>query len=66
MTCEHCEQKGFTYTEQYRHECEVRYICILPTLNIRRSLLQVIEEKRGLKAVEKIKEDMVKFWKNKK
>jgi hypothetical protein len=38
---------GHTYTEQYRHECEVRYICARPTRQERAEYLAGVDKRRG-------------------
>lgn len=34
-------------SEEWRHECEARYILNMPTIHQRRSTLEAIEKKRG-------------------
>jgi hypothetical protein len=52
-------------SEQYRHECELRYIASLD-LSGRRKYLALVLEKRGVKQLEKLKEGLTELWKNKK
>jgi hypothetical protein len=54
-----------TYSEQYRHECELRYIASM-NLSGRRKYLGLVLEKRGVKSLEKLKEGLVELWKDKK
>ena len=52
-------------TEQYRLECEARHMLTLPLIQ-RRKELKEIEEFRGVKAVEYLKEEILKQHKYKK
>ena len=47
--------------EQHRHECEVRWVAsfILPE---RRKYLDVVEQKRGLKARKRLEEGLKELW----
>lgn len=47
--------------ETYRHECEVRWVAglILPE---RRKYLDVVEQKRGLKARKRLEEGLKELW----
>ena len=56
--------KDWSYSEQYRHECELRYICGL-TLNARRRYLALVLENRGIKAQQHLKDELEKIWKAK-
>ena len=38
--------RGFTWSEQYRNECEARYVLAMP-LEKRRAWLAELEKKRG-------------------
>ena len=51
--------------EEYRHECELRYIIKLPLQN-RRKYLALVGERRGIKAQRKIEVDLIEIWKEKK
>lgn len=51
-------------SEQYRHECEIRYITSLK-LKERREYLALVAQHRGVEAVELIKNELVQIWKNK-
>ena len=53
-----------TSSEQYRHECELRYIANMD-LSKRRKYLALVLEKRGVNELEKIKEGLTELWKNK-
>ena len=52
-------------TEQYRLECEAKYLLTLP-LTQRRNELNEIEKFRGIKAVEYLKQEILKQNKLKK
>ena len=54
-----------TYSEQYRHECELRYIASMD-LKGRRHYLGLVLEKRGVVALNKLKEGLERIWKNRK
>ena len=53
-----------TYSESYRHQCELRYIASMD-LSGRRKYLALVLEKRGVDALEQIKEGLTELWKNK-
>ncbi len=52
------------YGEQYRHECEVRYLASLP-LQTRRKVLGLIGDARGHEAQKRLQDKLVELWKNK-
>jgi hypothetical protein len=54
-----------TSSEQYRHECEIRFIASM-NLSGRRKYLGLVLEKRGVKSLEKLKEGLTELWKSKK
>jgi hypothetical protein len=54
-----------TSSEQYRHECELRYIASM-NLSGRRKYLALVLDKRGVKSLEKLKEGLQKIWTSKK
>ena len=54
-----------TSSEQYRHECELRYIASMD-LSGRRHYLGKVLQKRGVVALNKLKEGLEQIWKNKK
>jgi hypothetical protein len=59
------QTNGETYSEEYRHECELRYIASM-NLSERRKYLGLVLEKRGVVALEKLKESLTKLWTDKK
>lgn len=56
--------KGWNYSEEYRHECEVRAVANMP-LQKRREFLALVQEKRGLDARLKLQEGLTQLWKTK-
>ena len=58
-------QKGLTYSEKHRHECELRYIASMD-LSGRRKYLALVLEKRGIESLERLKTGLELMWKNKK
>ena len=52
-----------TNNEQYRHECEVRWIAKMP-LQLRREYLQLVEQKRNKQAREQLEQGLIEIWKN--
>ena len=53
-----------TYSEEWRHECEVRWLASQP-LEVRRKVLGLIADARGVKEQERIKAGLIQLWKNK-
>ena len=54
-----------TSSEQYRHECELRYVASM-NLSGRRKYLGLVLEKRGVVALNKLKEGLTELWKKNK
>ena len=54
-----------TYSEEYRHQCECRFIATLPLAN-RRKYLEDIQTKRGIAEKLRIQQTLTEIWKNKK
>lgn len=52
-------------SEQYRHECELRYLASM-NLSGRRKYLALVLDKRGVEALEKLKEGLTELWTDKK
>ena len=50
-----------TSSEKYRHECELRYIASM-MLSERRRYLGKVLEKRGVVALDKLKEGLTELW----
>lgn len=63
--CESCSPTpGLTYTEQYRHECEVRHVQNMPTRDRRIYYLlgpRGVKEQRGQEAARRIIRDLKQF-----
>ena len=53
-----------TYSEQYRHECEVLWLTKLP-LETRRKVLGLIEDARGKQVRKTLESELIEVWKNK-
>lgn len=53
-----------TYSEQYRHECEVRWLASQP-LQVRRKVLGLIGDARGHEAQQRLQDELVEIWKSK-
>ena len=58
------QTNGETYSEEYRFKCELKYISKL-TLQERRNYLGLVESKRGLKELNRLKEGLTELWKKK-
>ncbi len=62
------EQKSLlnnSYSDEFRHECEIRYIASMD-LSGRRKYLALVLDKRGVKSLEKLKEGLTELWTKKK
>lgn len=57
--------RGYTYTEEWRRICEARYVLKLPTLAARRDYLAKVESRRGVAACNELKAEMMKQHKPK-
>jgi len=53
-----------TYSEEYRHECEVRWLVSLD-LTTRRKVLGLIGDARGLETQKRLQAELIELWKNK-
>lgn len=49
-------------SEEWRHECEARYIALRPTLVERRQYLEAVERKRGFEAANELRATMKLLW----
>lgn len=54
--------RGFTWTEQHRHECEVRHVARLPTKGQRAAYFEGLEKWRGPDAVARLRADVAAAW----
>jgi len=59
------QTNGETYSEEYRHQCELKYIASMD-LSGRRKYLGLVLEKRGVVALNKLKEGLTELWNKKK
>jgi hypothetical protein len=53
-----------THSEEYRHECEVRWLVSLD-LTTRRKVLGLIGDARGLETQKRLQAELIELWKNK-
>ena len=53
-----------TYSEEYRHQCEVKWLSRL-SLQDRRLFLADVQEKRGLTAANNLKGSLTELWEKK-
>ena len=58
------ESKPDTYSEEWRHACEVRWLT-KQSLEVRRKVLGLIEDARGKQARQTLEAELIKIWKNK-
>lgn len=56
-------QLNDTYSEEYRHDCELRWLEKLP-LQIRREYLVLVEQKRNKQARDRLEKGLIAIWKN--
>ena len=56
------DQRGHTYSEAFRHECEVRYVLALPSKWARRDYLNSLHKWRSPAAVERLRADVAAAW----
>lgn len=56
------DARGFTYSEQWRHECEVRYVMRLPTRERRAAYLEHVRKHRGSDAAARLMVDVQQAW----
>ena len=61
MTQEQRSLLNNSYSDEYRHECELRYIASM-NLSGRRKYLALVLDKRGVKSLEKLKEGLTELW----
>ena len=55
------EQK-YTWSEEFRHECELNMIMKKKTREERRSYIDGVERIRGIESANKIRSDILKLW----
>jgi hypothetical protein len=65
MTQEQRSLLNNSYSDEFRHECELRYIANMD-LSGRRKYLGKVLEKRGVVALDKLKEGLTALWKKNK
>jgi len=53
---------GYTYTEEWRHACEIRMVLAMPTRERRAAYLVLIERHRGRAAADRMKQELMRAW----
>ncbi|HXC40828.1 MAG TPA: hypothetical protein VN667_17970 [Burkholderiales bacterium] len=64
--CESCSKPdapGKTYSRQFLHACEVRWVAGLPNHRARGDYLGLVEQERGKNAAERLRADVWKAMK---
>lgn len=56
--CAMCKPKGFTYTEEFRHQSETRMVANMPSHQARGAYLKGVEEKRGWMMADRLRTDV--------
>lgn len=54
--------RGHTYTEAFRHECEVRFVVNMPGPQERRDFMDGVEKKRGKPAADRLRDGVRAAW----
>ena len=54
--------RGPTYTEAWRHECEVRYIISMPGREQRAGYVEAVAKRRGQPAAERLRSSVRQLW----
>jgi hypothetical protein len=63
MTQDQKLQHNNSYSEQHRFDCELRFVANMD-LSGRRKYLGMVLDKRGVVALNKLKEGLTELWKN--
>ena len=58
-------EERYTYTEQYRHECEVRMIVNMKFKSDRVRYLEGVEKARGKIAADRLRKSILDIWNKK-
>lgn len=51
-----------SYSEEWRHECEARSVCLMPSRQVRNNHIELIASKRGPKEAERLREKCKQMW----
>lgn len=51
-----------TWSEVWRHECEVRWVARLPSSHARRAYVDGIEQRRGKPAADRLRAGLTAAW----
>lgn len=62
MSRSDAERHAARDVEKYRHECEVRWVVGLATLEARRTYLSDVEKVRGKAAADRLRDDVRIAW----
>jgi hypothetical protein len=56
------DQRGHTYTEAFRHECEVRFVLKMRSPDARSQYLAGVEARRGKPAADRLRDGVRAAW----
>lgn len=59
---EEAEHLGKLDAEEWRHACEVRHVLSLPTAADRRRYLDLVDDRRGKAAGQRLRDDVSREW----
>ena len=51
-----------TYSEEWRHECEINFVLAMPSRERRAAYLDLIEKHRGEAAADRMKQELLRAW----
>lgn len=54
--------RGFTWSEEHRHACEVRHVLAMREPALRREYLEGVAKRRGAEAAERLRADVLEAW----
>lgn len=53
---------GYTYSEEWRHACEIRMVLAMPSRERRAAYLALVERHRGKAAADRMKAELTRVW----
>jgi hypothetical protein len=57
------DHRGFTYSDEHRHQCEVRFVLAMPSRAQRADYLdERLDKKRGAAAAQRLRDDVRAGW----
>lgn len=56
------DPRGWTYSDEYRYQCEVRYVLAMPSAERRRAYLDGVQAARGKAAADRLRADVRLAW----